>query len=98
MNVLRNGIHVDTEDCIDGNQMKAIFFALFFHSEPVTEVYDCRPDLGQRALPQTPPSSGAPTPRSSETSDVVRRQTSVTDGEAIKIVIHDVDSDTGFSK
>ncbi|XP_049809211.1 uncharacterized protein LOC126252362 [Schistocerca nitens] len=50
------------------------------------------PDLGMRALPQTPPSSGTPTPRG-ETTDAVRRQTSVTDGEAIKIVIHDVDCD-----
>jgi hypothetical protein len=29
--------------------------------------------------------------------ETVRRQTSVTDGEAIKIVIHDVDSDSNFS-
>ncbi|XP_049779474.1 uncharacterized protein LOC126176362 [Schistocerca cancellata] len=50
------------------------------------------PDLGMRALPQMPPSSGTPTPRG-ETTDAVRRQTSVTDGEAIKIVIHDVDCD-----
>ncbi|XP_063222344.1 regulating synaptic membrane exocytosis protein 2 [Bacillus rossius redtenbacheri] len=48
------------------------------------------PDLGMRALPPTPPLAAAPRPPH---EDPVRRQASVADGEAIKIVIHDVDSD-----
>ncbi|XP_068081190.1 regulating synaptic membrane exocytosis protein 2 [Anabrus simplex] len=62
------------------------------------------PDLAGRALPLTPPGS-SPSSRSSAPprqledlcADSVRRQASVTDGESIKIVIHDVDSEANFN-
>jgi len=59
-----------------------------------------RPDLSaiQARIPAARPT--AVPPRAMDDvcgGETVRRQASVTDGESIKIVIHDVDSDSNFS-
>lgn len=59
-----------------------------------------RPDIAAiRSLPPASRSSAVPTRVTDDhTIDTVRRQPSVQDGEAIKIVIHDVDCDPNISK
>lgn len=62
--------------------------------------YSHRPDLSaiQARIPAARPT--AVPPRAMDDvcgGETVRRQASVTDGESIKIVIHDVDSDSNFS-
>ena len=59
-----------------------------------------RPDLSaiQARIPAARPTAVPPRAMDDVCSgETVRRQASVTDGESIKIVIHDVDSDSNFS-
>jgi hypothetical protein len=62
--------------------------------------YSHRPDLSaiQARIPAARPTAVPPRAMDDVCSgETVRRQASVTDGESIKIVIHDVDSDSNFS-
>lgn len=56
-----------------------------------------RPDIAAIARGALPPTVRSPS-RSDEHSPEVRRQASVQDGEAIKIVIHDVDYEPNLCK